>query len=156
MIDRRTFLAGTGAVLLAVPLVAEAQRSGKVWRVGYLGAGPPMEERYQKALEEALREFGGVPGQQITLEYRFAGGDPQRLRQLALELIEMPADVIVAETNPAVAAAKQATSVTPIVMAVATNAVRAGFVQSLARPGATSPALQPSRQRPFWGNNSRY
>src|SRR5882724_11249174 len=112
-------MAGTGAVLLARPFAAEAQKAGKVWRIGYLGAGPPVEERYQKALEEALRELGDVPGQQITLEYRFAGGDPERLRQLALELVQMPADVIVAETNPAVAAAKRATSVTPIVMAVA-------------------------------------
>jgi ABC-type uncharacterized transport system substrate-binding protein len=141
LIDRREFLAGTSAMLLASPLAAEAQQAKKVWRIGYLGAGPPLEERYQKALEEGLRELGDAPGQQITLEYRFAGGDPERLRQLALELVQMPADVIVAETNPAVAAAKQATSVTPIVMSAATNAIRAGFVQSLARPGGNVTGL---------------
>jgi hypothetical protein len=52
VIDRRTFLAGTGAVLLAAPLAAEAQPAGKVWRIGYLSAGPPMEPRYRRAFEE--------------------------------------------------------------------------------------------------------
>src|SRR6266436_262540 len=109
VMERRTFLPLVLGSLLAAPLAAEAQQRGKVWRIGYLGSGPPVEPRYQKALEEALRELGDVPGQQITLEYRFAGGDPERLRQLALELVQMPADVLVAATNPAVAAAQQAT-----------------------------------------------
>lgn len=86
----------------------------------------PWTTRLQKALEEALRELGYIPGRQTSIEYRFAGGDAERLRQFASELVQLPVDVIITDTNPAVAAAKQATNTIPIVMANPANSVSKG------------------------------
>src|SRR5215472_9585859 len=76
VIDRRTFLAVTGAVLLAAPLVAEAQQAGKVWRVGLLvpAVGPWRGRPYQ-GFEEALRELGYIEGRNLTFEYPRTGDD---------------------------------------------------------------------------------
>ncbi len=139
--ERRAFLGAVTGGLLVMPLAAEAQPRTKTFRLGYLGAGPPLELRYQRALEEALHDRGYDPGQNLSIEYRFAGGDQERLRQLATGLVQQPVDVILAETNIAVAAAKQATGTVPIVMVVATNVVQAGLVQSLARPGGNVTGL---------------
>jgi putative ABC transport system substrate-binding protein len=138
--DRRAFLGTLAGSLLAVPLTTRAQPK-KVYRIGHLGSGPPLIAPLRKELEDTLRERGYIQGQHIVLEYRAAGGDPERLRQLATELVQLPADVIIAESNLAVAAAMQATRTIPIVMAAATGVVHAGFVQSLARPGGNVTGL---------------
>jgi putative tryptophan/tyrosine transport system substrate-binding protein len=74
VIDRRTFLAGTGAVLLAAPLAAEAQQAGKVPRVGFLLPGSRSESvhRVVDEFRQGLRELGYVEGQTIAIEYRWA------------------------------------------------------------------------------------
>src|SRR5262249_48594802 len=104
------------AVVLArgftlAPLAGGAQQAGKVYRVGVL-SGAPREAftSFQTALEAAFRELGYVQGKNIALEYRFAGGQIDRLPRLATELVQLPVDVIVAGTNPAIAAAKAATT----------------------------------------------
>jgi ABC-type uncharacterized transport system substrate-binding protein len=134
--DRRTFLAGTGTVLLAAPLAAEAQQVGKVYRIAYFQVVPRAQnEQMLKALEDGLRERGYVPGQNIFIEYRFADGKPERLPELAAELVRLKVDVIVTGQNPATVAAKQATTTIPIVTTLASDPVGAGLIASLARPG---------------------
>jgi putative ABC transport system substrate-binding protein len=139
--DRRTFLGTLAASFLTTPRSTLAQQPSKVYRIGHLGSGPLLIPPLRKELEESLRQLGYLPGQHIVLEYRSAGGDPERLRQLAAELVQLRVDVLIAETNLAVAAAMQATTATPIVMAAATGVVHAGFVQGLARPGGNVTGL---------------
>ena len=130
MIDRRTFLAGTGAVLLAAPLTAEAQQAAKVFKVGELHPGIGSEARLA-----ALREVGYVEGQNLVVERRHAEGRVDRLPALATELVGLKPDVILATGEAAIRAAKNATKVIPIVMAFSEDPVGKGLVTSLARPG---------------------
>ena len=130
MIDRRAFLAGTGAVLLASPLAAEGQQVGKVRKVGELHPGSGSEERVA-----ALREVGYVEGQNLVVERRHAEGRLDSLPALATELVGLKPDVILATGEAAIRAAKHATKVIPIVMAFAEDPVGKGLVASLGRPG---------------------
>jgi putative tryptophan/tyrosine transport system substrate-binding protein len=137
LIDRRTFLAGTGAVLLAAPLVAQAQPA-RLPRIGFLAAGSPSDPRIQRflqAFQQGLRELGYVDGQNISIEYRWAEGKYDRLPSLAAELVSLKVSVIVAAASPVIQVAKHATQTVPIVMVAAGDPVGAGFVASLARPG---------------------
>jgi len=136
MIDRRTFLAGTGAALLAVPLAAEAQQTGRIYRIGWLS--PPSSATGGSeldALREGLREFNYVEGRNIRVEARWADGDDARLPQLARALVELNVDVICTSGTPATLAAKQQTTTIPIVFGRAAFPERTGLVASLARPG---------------------
>jgi putative ABC transport system substrate-binding protein len=140
--DRRTFLAGTGAVLLTEPLAAEAQQAGKVPRIGFLTTPSPTAAAYYlEAFREGLRELGYVEGKTIAIEYRFAEGRAERLPALAAELVRLKVDVIVTGGPPAPEEAKQATSTIPIVFAVAGDPVGEGLVASLARPGGNITGL---------------
>ncbi len=142
MIDRRTFLAGTGAVLLAAPLAAEAQQAGKVWRIGYLGySAESVESKNLKVLRQRLRELGYVDGKNIALELRWAEGKPDRLADLAAELVRLRVDVLMAAGNESISVLKEATQTIPIVMVVAGDPVGTGLVRSLARPGGNVTGL---------------
>src|SRR5216684_3299932 len=138
--DRRTFLAGTGAVLLVAPL-AEAQQAAKIARIGYLvpnlAASPPAHE----AFRQGLRDLGYVEGRNVVIESRDAEGKLERLPALAAELVALKVDVIVAPNTVAALAAKQATRTLPIVFAVAADPVTSGLVTSLARPGGNVTGL---------------
>jgi putative ABC transport system substrate-binding protein len=139
VIDRRTFLAGAGAVLLAAPLAAEAQQlAGKLYRVGVLNpaAPPTSSDRSVLAvlLAPALRELGYAEGQNLLIEARYAEGKRDRLPALARELVQLRMHVIVAVGNEATHAAQDATKTIPIVM-IGGNAVEERFVASLAKPG---------------------
>jgi len=136
MIDRRTFLTGTGAVLLAAPLAAEAQQqAGKVWRIGYLSASSAAAPTVRESFLQGLRDLGYVEGRDFVMEYRFAEGQADRLPGFAADLVRAHVDMIVAMSTPATLAAKQATGTVPIVSPVAGNLVATGIVKSLARPG---------------------
>ena len=141
MIDRRTFLAGTGAVLLVAPLAAEAQQAARIARIGYLvpnlGASPETHE----AFRQGLRDLGYVEGRNLVIEYRSAEGKLERLPALAAELVALKVDVIVAPNTVAALAAKQATRTLPIVFAAAADPVTSGLVTSLARPGGNVTGL---------------
>src|SRR5215813_14614174 len=112
MIDRRTFLAGTGAVLLAAPLAAEAQQRGKVWRVGVLSTadGPEWE-----AFRQGLHALGYVEGQNMFIEYRWHAGKFENLPALASDLVKLNVDVIVTAGLQPTRAARAATAAIPIV-----------------------------------------
>ncbi len=142
MIDRRTFLAGTGAVLLAAPLAAEAQQAGKIYRVGYLSAGSrESQEPVYQALLRGLIGRGWIEGQNLMVERRWAEGRNERLPALATELVQRKVEVIVAVAEPAALAAKNATKSVPIVMLFVGDPVGGKFVASLARPGGNVTGL---------------
>jgi putative tryptophan/tyrosine transport system substrate-binding protein len=142
VIDRRTFLAGTSAVLLAAPLAAESQQAGKVPRVGFLTAFSPSDfPLWREGFQRGLRDFGYTEGHNIVVEYRYAEGQPERLLDLAAELVRLKVDIIAAETTPANLAAKQATATVPIVMTLVADPVGSGLVSSLARPGGNITGL---------------
>jgi putative ABC transport system substrate-binding protein len=122
--------------LLVAPLAAEAQQRGNVPRIGVLSTGsPPATLPRFEPFIQGLHELGYVEGQTIALEYRFADGKHERLPGLAAELIALPVDVIVTSGTPAAVAAKQATALIPIIIAIAADPVGEGLVASLARPG---------------------
>jgi hypothetical protein len=88
--DRRTFLAGTGAVLVAAPLAAQAQQAGKVYRIGWLGVTqPPSPDAGWEAFIAGLRERGYVEGQNMVLERRYSEGREDRFPGFAAELVQM-------------------------------------------------------------------
>ena len=141
MIDRRTFLARTGAVLLAAPFAAEAQGPPKVPRVGYLGPRTRGDSApYLDAFLLGLQEIGWVEGKDIFIEYRWAEGRPERLPDLAAELVRLKVDVILAGPTSAAVAAKKATSTIPIVTTSAGDP-GIGLVASLSRPGGNVTGL---------------
>ena len=140
-LERRAFLAMIASGLLAAPLAAWAQPAGKVYRVGFLFYGSPGPSPELDAFRRGLREAGYIEGQSIAIEYRYAGGDVGRLPGLAVELARGKPDVMVTPGTPASLAAKQATSTIPIVFAGVADAVGAGLVASLARPGGNMTGL---------------
>ena len=143
MIDRRTFLATLAGGLLAAPLAAEAQQAGKVWRIGYLGNGNPRSSGPTRdAFGQGLQELGWIKGQNVVIEYRWADGDLTRFPALASELVATtPVDVFLASGAPGIRAAQQAAYAVPIVAAIMSDPVVAGFAASLARPGGNITGL---------------
>jgi len=139
--DRRTFLEGTGAVLLAAPIAAQAQQAENVPRIGFLFYGNPGPSPEVDTFRQGLRDLGYIEGQNITLEYRFAHGRVGRLPELAVELVRLKPDVIVTPGTPASMAAKKATSTIPIVFAGVADAVGAGLITTFARPGGNITGL---------------
>jgi len=109
---------------------AQAQQPKKVARIGYLGNTASTSAIDMKPFRERLSELGYIEGQNIAIEYRYFDGKVERLPELAAELVRLDCEVIVAIGNEAVRAVKE----TPIVMASTSEAVRSGFVASLAPP----------------------
>jgi putative ABC transport system substrate-binding protein len=138
-----TGLAALVTVLfVAVPLTADAQQTGKVYRIGYIvTATPDEQEHLTRALDDGMRELGYVEGRNIVVERRFAGGKQERLPDLAAELVRLNVDIIVTGSNPVIAAVKQATATIPVVMAASRDPVGSGFVASVARPGGNITGL---------------
>jgi ABC-type uncharacterized transport system substrate-binding protein len=139
--DRRRFLLTSLAGALTVPLAAHAQPAGKVPRVGFLLSLSPGPSREADAFQRGLRELGYIEGQNIAIDYRYAGGQVERLPELAAELARLNPDVIVAPYTPPALAAKRATSMIPIVFAGVADAVGAGLIANLGRPGGNITGL---------------
>ena len=129
-------------VLLVTGPVAQAQQPAKIPRIGFLGAAYPSTNAARiEAFRKGLRELGYVEGKNIIIEYRWAEGKPERLPDLATELVQLKVDIIVTAGPAATPPAKQATSTIPIVMAFDNDPVGSGFVASLARPGGNITGL---------------
>jgi putative ABC transport system substrate-binding protein len=120
--------------LAAAPNLAIAQPANKVWRIGFLGqtAGSNANDA---AFVDELRSLGYVEGRNLSIEYRWAAGNMERLPELAAELVRLKLDLIVTGATEPVRAAKRATSTIPLVMTGASDPVGSGLVASLARPG---------------------
>src|SRR5215831_484049 len=142
--DRRAFLAAMGAVLLAAPVTVNAQGTAKTYRIGYLASGRPSSPATSPELQsflQGLQDLGYIEGRDFVMEYRWAEGHPDRLPELAADLVRARVDIIVTGGTPATKAAKQATQTIPIVFAVLGAAVEKGIVASLARPGGNVTGL---------------
>lgn len=128
--------------LSLAPFAAKAQQAEKVYRVGYLGAGSALSNpRVLEAFRHGLHERGWVERQNIVIEYRWADGRFDRLRDLAAELVRLNVDVIAAAPAPAALAAKSATRTIPIVFIAVSDPVGQGLVPSLAHPGGNVTGL---------------
>ena len=139
--DRRAFVTVMGGGILAALLVAEAQPAGKVPHVGFLLGLSPGPSREVDAFQRGLREVGYIEGRNIAIDYRYARGQVERLPELAAELVHQNPDVIVAPYTPPALAAKRATSMIPIVFAGVADAVGAGLIANLGRPGGNITGL---------------
>jgi putative tryptophan/tyrosine transport system substrate-binding protein len=139
--DRRRFVATIGSVI-AAPSLVMAQKPGKVHRIGWLSIAFRNDiVHFVAAFEQGLRDHGYIPGQNAVIEIRSADGKPERLPDLARELVRNNVDVIVVGTNPNTSAAKSVTPSIPIVFAIGTDVIRAGLVKSLANPGGNVTGL---------------
>src|SRR3990167_2088072 len=122
---------------------ARAQQPSKIPRIGYLGgASPAAISARVEAFRQGLRELGYIEGKNIVIEWRSAEGKPERMSELATELVRLKVDLIVSPGGaPTTRAAKEATVTIPIVMAQDGDPVGSGFVASLARPGGNITGL---------------
>jgi putative ABC transport system substrate-binding protein len=136
---RRQFITLLGRAAVAWPGAARAQ--GKPPIVGYIGAGTPSTEGGLKAALQRLRELGWIEGRTVAIEVRWAEGRSERAAEIAAEFIRLKVDIIVATGFAHISAAKQATSVIPIVFPATGDPVATGLVASLARPGGNATGL---------------
>lgn len=132
--NRRKVLGLTAGAAMAMPLGLAAQPA-KAPLVGALVVGAPGSEQFWRLFRDDMRKLGYIDGQSVRYEFRSDQGQIARLSELAAELVQLKADVIVTWLTPAALAAKQATREIPIVMASAGDPVAAGLITSLARPG---------------------
>src|SRR5262245_29136308 len=136
---RREFIALLGGAAAAWPVGAWAQQSGKVPTIGFLGQGTrSATSEWTTAFVQRLRELGWIDGRNVTIEYRWGEGRPERYAEIAAEFVRLKVDVIVTGATQPTIAAKQATSVIPIVFAQAGDPVAIGLVASLARPAGNA------------------
>jgi putative ABC transport system substrate-binding protein len=135
---RREFMALVGGAA-AWPLAARAQQSRQIRRIGFIMGGTeesdPESHVRITAFREGLAALGWIEGRNIRIDYRFGGGDPDRIGDVVAELVRSGPDLIVANTTAATAALQQATNTIPVVFAVVNDPVGQGLISSLARPG---------------------
>jgi len=138
---RREFLGALGGAA-AWPLAAHAQQPRKLPTIGFLGATTASgASQWTAAFVQRLRELGWIEGRTIAIEYRWAEGRTERHTEIATEFVRLKVDIIATWGTTGVIAAQQATSVIPIVFALAGDPVGTGLVTSLARPGGNVTGL---------------
>src|SRR5262245_3770244 len=124
------------AMLFALCLPAEAQQPGRIFRIGFLDSSTASGSAVLvDAFRQELSKLGWVEGKNFTIEYRFAEQKPERMSELAGDLVRLKVDLIVVAGIGVALAAKKATTTIPIVMTRAGDPVALGLVASLARPG---------------------
>jgi putative tryptophan/tyrosine transport system substrate-binding protein len=131
---RRNFITLLGGAAFAWPYAVRAQQSGKPPTIGVLGADAAVWAPWTSAFVARLQELGWIEGHNIAIEYRWAEGSSERVSEIAADFLRQKVALIVTY-GAAAAVLKQATTATPIVFAVAIDAVRGGLVPSFARPG---------------------
>jgi ABC-type uncharacterized transport system substrate-binding protein len=137
---RRTFIAGFG-IAAAWPLTVRAQQTGKIATIGFLGAASSSAwSEWAAAFEQRLSELGWLKGRTVNIEYRWAEGRDDLFVQFAAEFVRRKVDVIITAAS-GVPAIKRATSVIPVVFAIAGDPLGTGLVASLARPGGNVTGL---------------
>jgi putative ABC transport system substrate-binding protein len=144
-VKRREFITLLGGAA-TWPLAARAQQAGKLPTIGFLGSASASSwSQWAAAFVRRLHELDWIEGRTVAIEFRWADGHSERFAEIASEFIRLKVDIIVT-SGTAAPAAKQATSVIPIVFAVAVDPLGTGLVESLARPGGNVTGL--SLQQP--------
>ena len=139
---RREFITLLGGAAAAWPIAARAQQPGSCRPSDTSAAARPITQRaWVDAFVQRLRELGWIEGRTVAIEYRWAEGRAERYAEIAAEFVRLKVDVILAGGTEAAIAAKQATSVIPIVFPTAGDPVGSGLVASLARPGGNITGL---------------
>jgi putative tryptophan/tyrosine transport system substrate-binding protein len=139
---RQEFLGLLGGAAAAKPLAARAQQAGKLPTIGFLGATTSsVQSQWTAAFVERLRELGWIESRTIAIEVRWAEGRFDRSPEIIAEFVRRKVDVIVTHATPNIIAAKQATSVIPIVFSTAGDPVGSGLVAGLAQPGGNLTGL---------------
>jgi putative tryptophan/tyrosine transport system substrate-binding protein len=137
---RREFITLLGGAV-AWPLAARAQQA-KLPTIGYLGPSTrSLEVNRLRAFVQRLRELGWIEGRTVAIEYHWAEGGNERLAEIAASFVRRKVDVILTSATPPTLAAKQATSIIPIVFAAVGDPIGIGAVESLARPGGNATGL---------------
>jgi putative tryptophan/tyrosine transport system substrate-binding protein len=137
---RREFIALVGGVATAWPLSARAEQAGKLPTIGYLGDDALSWSPWTAHFVERLRELGWGDGQNISIEYRWSKGRPERIGEIATEFVQQNVNVIVTYGG-AVAGLRQATAAIPIAFAIAVDPVGSGIIASLSHPGGNVTGL---------------
>src|SRR5205809_2197177 len=133
---KKIILLGLCSLLLAPCSAVDAQQAGKIFRIGFLDPSTASGSAgVVEVFRQELSKLGWIEGKNIAIEYRFAEQKPERLPELAADLVRLKVDLIVVSGTPPALAAKKATTTIPIVMASPADPVSAGLVASLARPG---------------------
>jgi putative tryptophan/tyrosine transport system substrate-binding protein len=137
---RREFIAGTATLALtARPLRGHAQQpAARRMRIGILIYSTPERDPNTQTLLEGFRQLGYVDGQNVTIEYRYAQGRPERLSELATDLVQTKPDVIFALGGDVTPHVVKATQSIPIIYAMSADPVQLGIAKSLARPGGNA------------------
>src|SRR5690349_3760423 len=135
--ERRTLISAIALAMVCAQSAAFAQQQ-RIWHVGFVALPErpkPLEGSRFGAFAQGMRELGYIEGRNLTIEWRFAGGEVGRLAELVADVVQRKVDVIVAGETPVISAAQNATATIPIVMAASNDPVGSGFVESLGRPG---------------------
>jgi putative ABC transport system substrate-binding protein len=139
---RREFITLLSGATLAWPLAARGQQPAKLPTIGFLGPYTASLDGHRvAALVQRLRELGWIEGRTVNIEYRWSEGRKELATEIAAEFVRLKVDVIVTSGTVQIIAAKQATSVIPIVFAAAGDPIGNGLVASLARPGGNATGL---------------
>jgi putative ABC transport system substrate-binding protein len=140
-IGRRELLAALGSAAVW-PRAARGQQVSKLPTIGFLGSATSATQgQWVAAFVQRLRELGWIDGRTVAIEFRWAEGRTERYAEIAAEFVRLNVDIIVTVGSPAVVAAKQATSIIPIVFAAVGDPVGSGLVKTLARPGGNVTGL---------------
>ena len=137
---RREFIKGIVGSATAWPLVARAQQSERMRRIGVLmsqAADDPLLQGRAKAFQQGLQQLGWTDGRNVRIDYRWAAGNIENFRKYAAELVALAPDVILA-VGGATGPVLQATRTVPIVFTITSDPVGSGFVNSLSRPGGNA------------------
>jgi ABC-type uncharacterized transport system substrate-binding protein len=138
---RREFITLFGGAAAAWPLAARAQQGERMRRIGVIMSNAPDDPEGQARVVtflQGLQQSGWTDGRNVRIEYRWATGDPDRFRRYAAELVAIAPDVILVTGSAAVGQLLQVTRSVPIVFVAVPDAVGAGFVENLARPGGNA------------------
>ena len=138
---RREFITLLAGAAVAWPLAARAQQGERMRRIGVLmtlAADDPEGQTRLVAFVQGLQQLGWTVGRNMRIDTRWAAGDAERIRKYAAELVALSPDVILAAGWPDLGPLQQATRAVPIVFAIVTDPVGAGYVESLARPGGNT------------------
>jgi putative ABC transport system substrate-binding protein len=139
---RREFITLLGGTAAAWPMAGRAQQAGKLPTIGFLGANTSsVQSRWTAAFVQRLRELGWIEGRNVAIEYRWAETRFDRSPEIIAEFVRLKVDVIVTHATENILAAKQGTSVIPIVFAAVADPIGIGVVDSLARPGGNITGL---------------